>query len=204
MPFKKFRIEPRHSLRVSRLDAARIIGCSREAVRLMHERGEIRSGQRDSNGWFHYLRTEIELVAARRRRDNFKVDDEKAAQTFELFRAGLPHHEVVTKLRMHPVSVRALRDEFDRGYKNETPREEVDREKREAIAMRERLMREERINRRKDRKLDEEIETMLRAPEQRPSIAKVDTTYNDAMDRSARSIERANEILRAAGEDKKR
>jgi hypothetical protein len=132
--------------RIDRAQIAEILGCSREAVRLMDERGELPSRARDERGRYHYAREDVERLAARRRGEGVgegTLTGATCAAVFALFDKDWTFSEVVQKTLLLPSTVRRMHTEWEQGYAQEHPAATRDREEqrvREAFA---RKMREE-------------------------------------------------------------
>lgn len=118
--------------RVTRREAAKILGTSYDNVRRMQRIGHLRSTP-DRNGVHRFDRREVEALANTRSADA-KLTPEKVREVFALFKANAEVADVVLAANLLPHVVRGLHEEFLESYdygKSESRKEDDARAQRE-------------------------------------------------------------------------
>lgn len=105
--------------RVTRLQAANLLGVSRTYIRKLTEQGAFRNVQRTEAGYYTYDLHELEMLAIKRAR-SLSFAGELARSAFKLFHENTPFQDIVIKLGLPPDEVHDLWTWFR--YGNEAPR----------------------------------------------------------------------------------
>jgi hypothetical protein len=114
-------------MRVTRVEAAKLLGTSYENVRRLQRVGLLLS-RPDRYGVHRFDRREVEELA-RKRGLQIKASGELAARVFAMIKAGRPFEDIVIETQQNPEVILALRARYRAGFEDEQERE--DDEKRE-------------------------------------------------------------------------
>jgi hypothetical protein len=109
----------RPSARVTRREAAKILGTSYENVKRLQRARQLNSDP-DRHGVHRFDRREVEELT-RRRGLQIKPSGELAARVFRMFRERQKFHEIVIETEQEPDTIRALWRQFNAGFDDSSP-----------------------------------------------------------------------------------
>ena len=116
--------------RVTRNEAAKVLGTSYQNVRKLQKKGYLHSDP-DRYGVHRFDRREVEELA-RKRGLQIKPSGELAARVFAMFKANRSFADIVIETQQDPEVILALRARYNAGFDGDPAREEDEsREQRE-------------------------------------------------------------------------